>query len=299
MTAELRPATIHDAAAVTALNQELFPYVAKLEEQFRRDLERAAGDQARAIFAAESDGRLIGWGAVIPAAWRDVPGTFYQTLFVHLDHRGQGIGSQLLGAIEAHLAEQGANEVEALPNEDGLPFAIKRGYQADSEVRYAGAELRKLPAEPERPQGIQVMPLFELDPGAVFSAYREAGQDIPATPVNATYEWFLQSVWESPSVARDFSFAAVDGERVVCCTISQSAASGLWTDLTGTVRSHRGRGLARVVKWAALRAAADAGLTAAYTANSEANQPMLAVNRWFGYRVLAKHTLVRRNLRVR
>jgi hypothetical protein len=52
-----------------------------------------------------------------------------------------------------------------------------------------------------------------------------------------------------------------------------------------------------VVKWAALRAAADAGLTAAYTANSEENQPMLAVNRWLGYRPVAKHTVVRRKFR--
>jgi len=294
MAIEIRPGVIEDAAVVTALNQELFPYLAKPEEQFRHELRRAIEDPARAIFAAESDGRLIGWAATGAATWRNVPGAYHLALFVHTGHRGQGIGSRLLAAVDAFLADQGAIEVEALPNEEGLPFAVNRGYQPFSEMRFAGVDLRELPAEPERPQGIELVPLFELDADAVFAAYRESGQDIPETPVEATPEWFRQVVWESPSVAREFSFAAVDGDRVVCCTISLNSGTGLWTDMTGTVRSHRGRGLARMVKWAALRAAADAGLTAAYTANNEGNRPMLAINEWFGYRQVGNHTVVRR-----
>jgi GNAT superfamily N-acetyltransferase len=294
---EIRPATIDDASAVAALNQALFPYIAKTDEQFRHDLHRAADDPARALLAAWSEGRLVGYGSTVPATWRSVPGAFYQNLFVDKGFRGRGIGAALMERVDAHLAEYDASEMEAAPNEDGLAFALSRGYQVDSEMRYAGTDLRALPPEPERPPGIEVVPMFELDAEAVFPAYQESGQDIPATPVDATYEWFRQVVWESPSVEREFSYAAVDGGRVVCCTISLKAATGLWTDMTGTIRSHRGRGLARVVKWAALRAAADAGLTAAYTANSEANQPMLAVNRWLGYQPVAEHTIVRRKFR--
>jgi GNAT superfamily N-acetyltransferase len=297
MPVEIRPATIEDAAGVAALNQALFPYIAKPEEQYRHELQRAADDPARSSLAAWSDGRLAGYASTVPAAWRSVPAAFYQNLFVDKGFRGRGIGSALMERVDAHLAEYGASEVEAAPNDDGLSFALSRGYRVDSEMRYAGTELRTLPPEPERPPGIEVVPLFELDPEAVFSAYRESGQDIPATPVDASYEWFQRVVWESPSVAREYCFAAVDGGQVVCCTISLTAATGLWTDMTGTVRSHRGRGLARVVKWAALRAAADAGLTMAYTANSEANQPMLAVNRWLGYQPVARHTVVRRTFR--
>lgn len=297
MAVEIRTATVGDAAGIAALNQALFPYVAKDEEQYRHDLRRAADDPARAMLAALADGQLIGFASAAPATWRDVPGAFYQTLFVHKDFRGQGIGSELVARSDAHLTEYGASEAEALPNEDGLPFALSRGYRADSEMQYAGIDLRALPPEPERPAGIEVVPMFELDPSVVFPAYRESGLDIPATPVVASYKWFQQVVWESPSIARQFSYAAVDGGQVVCCTISLKAAQGLWTDMTGTVRSHRGRGLARVVKWAALRAAADAGLTAAYTANNEGNQPMLAVNHWLGYHTVAKHTVVRRTVR--
>ncbi|MEV6415569.1 GNAT family N-acetyltransferase [Kribbella sp. NPDC051718] len=297
MPVEIRTATVDDAGAVAALNQALFPYVAKTDEQFRHDLQRAADDPARGLLAAWSDGRLVGYASAVPATWRSVPGAFYQTLFVDKAFRGQGIGSELMQRLDAHLTEYDASEVEAGPNDDGLSFALGRGYRVDSEMRYAGTDLRSLPPEPERPPGIEVVPMFGLDAGAVFPAYQESGLDIPATPVDASFEWFQQVVWESPSVAREFSFAAVDGGQVVCCTISLKAATGLWTDMTGTVRSHRGRGLARVVKWAALRAAADAGLTAAYTANSEENQAMLAVNRWLGYRPVARHTVVRRKFR--
>jgi GNAT superfamily N-acetyltransferase len=297
MTVDLRTATLDDAARVARLNQALFPYVAKTDEQYSHELQRAAGEPARMMLAAWSDGELVGLASAAPALWRDVPGAFYLTLFVHKGFRGQGIGSQLTARVDAHLAEYGASEVEALPNEDGLPFALARGYVVDSEMRYAGTDLRELPPEPERPPGIEIVPMFELDAGAVFSAYQESGRDIPVTPVVASREFFQRVVWGSPSVAKEFSYAAVDAGRVVCCTISLKAATGLWTDMTGTVRSHRGRGLARVVKWAALRAAADAGLTAAYTANSEANQPMLAVNRWLGYHTVAEHTVVRRTFR--
>jgi GNAT superfamily N-acetyltransferase len=294
MTVEIRNATVEDAAAIAALNQEFLPYLAKLDEQYRRDIQRADDEPARLLLVAGSGGQLIGVASAAPAAWRNVPGAFYQWLLVHKDHRGQGIASQLMTRIDAHLAEHHATEVEAMPDEEGLSFALGRGYQAQSEMRYAGTDPRVLPPEPERPPGIEVVPMFELDPAVVFPAYRESGLDIPATPVDADYEWFRTVVWESPSVAREFSFAVVEGEQVVCCTISLRMATGLWTDMTGTVRSHRGRGLARVVKWAALKAAAEAGLTAAYTANSEANQPMLAVNRWLGYQPVAHHTVVRR-----
>jgi GNAT superfamily N-acetyltransferase len=51
-----------------------------------------------------------------------------------------------------------------------------------------------------------------------------------------------------------------------------------------TVPQHRGRGLARLVKLAALHRAAERGITTAYTGNDEANAP---VNTRLGYRQVA------------
>jgi RimJ/RimL family protein N-acetyltransferase len=53
---------------------------------------------------------------------------------------------------------------------------------------------------------------------------------------------------------------------------------------TGTRRAYRGRGLAKIAKSTAFRAARDAGFTAGFTGNDEVNKPMLAINDWLGYR---------------
>jgi len=54
--------------------------------------------------------------------------------------------------------------------------------------------------------------------------------------------------------------------------------------MTGTIPAHRGRGLAKLVKSVALRRAAQAGVSGAFTSNDDENGPMLAVNNWLGYR---------------
>jgi RimJ/RimL family protein N-acetyltransferase len=61
-----------------------------------------------------------------------------------------------------------------------------------------------------------------------------------------------------------------------------------YNEYTGTLPSHRGRGLARSVKLASLRWAAAQGLTAVWTTNDETNAPMLAINDRLGYRPSAR-----------
>jgi RimJ/RimL family protein N-acetyltransferase len=57
---------------------------------------------------------------------------------------------------------------------------------------------------------------------------------------------------------------------------------------TGTLPTHRGRGLARAAKQASLVWAAAHGITAVWTHNDEQNAPMLAVNARLGYRPAAR-----------
>lgn len=53
--------------------------------------------------------------------------------------------------------------------------------------------------------------------------------------------------------------------------------------LTGTLREFRRRGLARLVKLATIRWAAEHGITAIYTGNDTENAPMLALNDSLGF----------------
>jgi RimJ/RimL family protein N-acetyltransferase len=59
-----------------------------------------------------------------------------------------------------------------------------------------------------------------------------------------------------------------------------------------TLPEFRGRGLAKLVKAAALHRAAEAGVHGAYTANYDGNTPMIAVNEWLGYHRIATHAVL-------
>jgi GNAT superfamily N-acetyltransferase len=90
-------------------------------------------------------------------------------------------------------------------------------------------------------------------------------------------------VAEVDGTLASFSLVKRDGDR-------------MWSDMTATLPTHRGRGLARLVKLAALHRAAADGVAMAYTSNDAANAPMLAVNRRLGYRTTSSQWSCLRDL---
>ncbi|CAM5418874.1 GNAT superfamily N-acetyltransferase OS=Streptomyces violarus OX=67380 GN=FHS41_006449 PE=4 SV=1 [Streptomyces violarus] len=66
--------------------------------------------------------------------------------------------------------------------------------------------------------------------------------------------------------------------------------------MTGTVRDQRGRGLAKLAKNDSLHRARAAGYTEAFTGNDTGNEPMIAINKWFGYEICAKEVRYVREL---
>lgn len=55
--------------------------------------------------------------------------------------------------------------------------------------------------------------------------------------------------------------------------------------MTGTAAAFRGRGLAKLAKNDSLHRARAAGCTEAFTGNDAGNEPMIAINKWFGYEI--------------
>jgi GNAT superfamily N-acetyltransferase len=290
----LRPAVPADAEAVAALRRTVFSYLVMSAAQTRHMLTHSSPEERFQAYVAESGGELIGWAAGGLNTWTSQEGVGDLSLYVHPEHRGQGIGSALAEAAHAYLEEIGARRIRVFADPGGLEFARRRGYEGTRQLHYAGADLSRLPPQPDTPDGIEVVGVDELDPRQVYEADAVASLDEPGdAPIDAIeYDAWLREVWQAPALDRRVSVAAVVGDEVASVTMVEVDGDRAWSGMTGTIPAHRGRGLARLVKSVALRRAGAAGIRNAFTSNDDENKPMLAVNNWLGYRRVATKTCV-------
>jgi GNAT superfamily N-acetyltransferase len=127
----------------------------------------------------------------------------------------------------------------------------------------------------------------------VFELHAETLADAPAdTPLDAIdYDAWFRNEWTYPDISDEGSFVGLDGGRPVAITllVVDTVGATAATAFTGTARSHRGRGLARLVKLGSVAWAAAHGIERMLTGNDATNAPMLAVNRRLGYRQVSEH----------
>ncbi|RZU24246.1 acetyltransferase (GNAT) family protein [Kribbella rubisoli] len=292
----IRQAVGEDAEAVTAVRRAVFSYKAMSVAATRHAITVARPEERFLPLIAEVDGQVVAWGAAGLTVWTSQPGQSYLTIFVHPDHRKQGIGSQLAERLHQHLTEVGAIRVRTFVHPDGLEFARNLGYDGTRQMHYAGVELKSLPEQPETPEGIELVSFDEVDPQAAYTADTIAALDEPSdSPMDSMeYDRWLDEIWNAPSMDRSLSVAAMAGDEMAAFTIVETDGDRMWSGMTGTIPAYRGRGLAKLVKSVALRRAAAAGITSAYTSNDDENGPMLAINNWLGYhRVQTELALLR------
>ena len=109
----LRPATLDDAEAIRSIyNLEVtsstvtFDLVPRsLEDQLAW---QAARSGAHAVLVAEVDETVAGFGSLSP--WRDRPAystTVEDSIYIHRDHRGAGVGKALLTELVATATAHG------------------------------------------------------------------------------------------------------------------------------------------------------------------------------------------------
>jgi GNAT superfamily N-acetyltransferase len=230
-------------------------------------------------------GEVVAWGSAGLNVWTSEPGQSELSIYVHPDHRKQGIGTTLADRLHQHLTEVGAIRVRTFVQPEGLEFARNLGYDGTRRMHYSGVDVRALPAQPQTPDGIELVTLDQVEPRQAYTADTIAGLDEPGdAPMDAVgYDEWLEEIWRGPSLDKSLSVAAMVGDEIVCFTVVETAGDRAWSGMTGTIPSYRGRGLAKLVKSVALRRAAAAGITHAYTSNDDENAPMLAINNWLGY----------------
>lgn len=297
----IRTARPDDAPGVVALRALVHPYLVRGVESTRTMISEPAPGAEWTAFVAEVDAVVVGWVSAYRHGRTSVAGLGdVSLLHVHPDHRRRGVGTALLDAALGHLVPLGLRQLRAFVPADSLPYARKRGFLPSRPVRYSLLDLRTVPPAPAAPAGVRLLALTGLEPRSLHAAYVAASTDEPGdAPCDALgYENWRYEVWDNPGLDRRASTAvAVDGELVAFSLVERDG-DRMWSDLTATLPAYRGRGLARLAKLAALERARAAGVTRAYTANDEANAPMLAVNERLGYRPVATHWSCLRDLGV-
>ena len=246
---------------------------------------------------------VIGLGRDVLEVFDGGPGRRRTWVGVRPDRRGQGVGTMVWTAIEAHACSAGGSDLVTWSIADepaGGRFASARGFVParrmlqsfvdPTTVNFADLEQRKKAAEAN---GFLVCRLQEVLfmqralRRLFLSADAAAPGHRPGPPVAAST--FRRVILENPLLDPLCSTVVVHGEQpVALCWLKGDRSAGRYAvEFTGTAPAWRGRGLATLAKLAALHEAARVQVRSVGTANAEDNAPMLAINRRLGHRPLA------------
>lgn len=259
---------------------------------------------------AEQDGRIVGVGNAGHDDFAFEEWRYFGGLTVHPDARGQGIGRALYAALLEHLRARGAQDIRTMLSDQdrdapGRAFLAARGFtrtwdRFESRLHTDAAELgtfddlmgavaadgvqlrsvADLAGDPERDRR-----LWELD----WKLFQDVpmGQTLTRRPFDA---WVRQEI-EDPTFSHDLSFVAVrpdvqdplTGPYVGYSSLMRNPAGFYVIGMTGVRREDRGRGVAKALKVAAMRALAAAGGGEIRTFNDPPNKAMLNMNRALGF----------------
>jgi GNAT superfamily N-acetyltransferase len=282
----VREGRSEDFASATELLNRVWPHRVGSERALRHAAAAAPPEAHRRYWAADDAGRLVGWAtAAIEYQSSERPG-FLQAS-VSPESRKAGIGAALVERCEAHLAGLGVTTVLSFttPEDGARSFATARGFRHANTNRVSGVDPRTI-EPPGVPPGVDLRPLAALDPRKVYELDAATMSDVPGEVAmdDVSFDQWFDDYWSHPDTDLDASTAAVVDGRPVAFTHLRTAPGGrAVTDMTGTLRDYRCRGLALLVKRATLVNAAERGVELVLTENDETNAPMLRVNERLGY----------------
>jgi GNAT superfamily N-acetyltransferase len=249
----------------------------------------------RSRFVAFGQLWLSDWGEVI----RDAA---FVNVAVERGSRRRGLGTRLALQLEAFARDRGIHKLVAYALTDDFegaePFLHRFGYREVEREQTSVQEpatvdrsaLPRLRRELQA-QGIDVVPFSAIDSPEnrhrLHQAATEMEDDVPSL-----FDWGLpgfplfEARWfQRPGSLPDAIFVARDGERIVGVSSLERRPDGdLDVGLTGAARTHRRRGIARVLKLMATEYAAAHGVARVHTGNATVNEGMLSLNQSLGFR---------------
>jgi len=311
----LRPLDDKDLAAWAAL-------LAAVEEVDRTGEHYAADDLAEmladpdvdvgkdAVGAFDADGRLVGYWLVAPRAATDGVVTVETQGAVLPGLRGRGIGTRLVASmveravlarderqpdLPARLVTTGGSSDVA---QAGLLASV--GLQPERWTFVMRASVDALPPAQPLPDGYRVRPYDGSMADALRETHNAAFVDLPGATTVSEARW-RQSVTESRNFRPDVSFVAspVGSDQIVAYVQTAEfeadfAATGrreAYVAKVGTLRAHRGKGLAAALLGHTMHACRAAGYDeAALAVDSENPTGALGVYRRVGFAVESRWT---------
>ncbi len=263
-------------------------------------MRRSRPERARTLeLVAEADGAVVGLGIAGLNVWTTTEGASWGFVTVDAAYRRRGIGDELGRRLLDHLREHGATKSQCFFRwtEEGERWATAQGWTKLLGGPLIALDPRRVP-EPSLPEGYRLVPMSEVTPEAAFEAVRESALDEPTpTPHDAfDLDDFVRE-WDEPTNDHESSSAVLDEDgRVVAFSFILTAGDRASHGFTGTMREHRGRGLATAAKRRALRTAAERGVTRVTTSNAEENAVMRGINRKLGFEPIGEHVIFGKDL---
>jgi RimJ/RimL family protein N-acetyltransferase len=261
---------------------------------------RTLPERARlVVLVVEAEGAVVAVGTAALNTATTMEGASWAFVTVDEEYRRKGIGDELGLRLLDHLREVGATNCTSFFRwtEEGDSWATSRGWSRLTTQPLIAVDPRTVP-EPSIPNGYRCVPMGEVVPERVYEAVRLASLDEP-TPTRADdfrFDDFLRE-WNEPDCDLASSTAVLDDEgSVVAFTRLKVDGDRAQQGFTGTVRQHRGRGLATAAKCYALRTAAARGVSRVTTSNTEENAAMRAINRKLGFEPIGEHVIFGRDL---
>lgn len=289
----IRPAVLDDAGPWAGVVRAASPFHVLDERSEAHEMRTEPGDAHRLV--TEVDGTVVGVARSRTYADEDHVSLM---VMVHPDHRRRGLGRALLDRLATAVADSGrARAVAIVEDDEDSRIACERwGFSIVRRFQKSMVDPRTVADPGPPPGGLEVVPLGDVGPEPVWRAHQRVARDDPSgLTLPVSWEVWLAD-WSDPRARPDLGRAVLVDGALAAYSMLGSAGDRAWSDMTGTLPEHRGRGLALLAKQHTLYAAAGAGITRAMTGNDGANLPMLAVNDRLGYVPVARPALAERPL---
>ncbi len=278
-----RPGGLADAGSWAEVVAEVSPYLVQDAASETHEMQHDPPGTRR--WVVEDGGRVVALARLVEYDGEDHASI---RLMVRPGDRRRGHGKALLDLALAEGIDRPALHTIVEDDDDSRAAAARWGFELTRTFHMSAVDPRSVPTPDVDPR---VRPLADFDERELWTAHNAVvGDDPSGLSLQVTFEEWRDE-WRDPRARPDLSTGVVEDGRLVAFTRLGAAGTRAWSDMTGTLPEHRGRGLALLAKRHALAKAARAAIEQCFAGNDDDNSAMLGINRRLGYRPFASPRL--------